>query len=84
MHITERPVNTTLYLVVCPRGGGSRAYLVSGHHVGLNMGVLAAGCCDVPMQIGALTADAGPHQLDLAHQARCEYAAPVYKPLQAI
>ena len=47
------------------------------------MGVLAAGRSEVPMQVGTLTADAGTHQLYLAHQARREDAAPVYKALQA-
>ena len=47
------------------------------------MGVLAADSCWVLMQEGALTADAGPHQLYLAHQAGGQYAAPMHKCLQA-
>ena len=58
-------------------------HLVCGHYIGLDMGVLAAASSNVPMQEGALTADTGPDQLYLAHQAGCQYAAPMYKPLQA-
>ena len=47
------------------------------------MGVLPALCSGVTMQEGALAADGGPRQLHLAHQARSQYAGPVYKALQA-
>lgn len=61
----------------------SGLHLVCGHHVGLDMRILAVDGRGVPIQESALTADAGPHQLHLAHQAGRQYAAPMYKPLQA-
>ena len=58
-------------------------HLVCSHHIGLDMRVLAVDGCGISMQEGALTADGGPYQLHLAHQAGRQYAAPMYKPLQA-
>lgn len=47
------------------------------------MRVLAADSGDIAMQEGALTADGAPHKLHLARQPGRQYAAPMYKLLQA-
>lgn len=47
------------------------------------MGVLAAHCCEVPMQEGTLTADGATHKLHCFSQLSSKNAAPVHKRLSA-